>query len=316
MATRVQVKEITSWMSVEKYDVFESLTVEEVLSEIEFRTIFACEYDPNDDEEREQWKQLQKSLLQNIQSGAVVSKDIPEDILKVFHDESIELNEPVEFLVNGMSVISKDHHLKPHCSELSEDEAIQAFTMADLVTYYRHFANANIIQVGERQPTIKEGKIFSSVSALEEGSEYFEGEVVIKVNLASYTDDELLSEFKGLLKSWRSEVGMDEPESGNFRIGISTLKKILLYKLIPFIDLLLWEKVHERKISNELIARILFPLKPDSDVIGGTQVKDTIRPFVERFVNDNALQQVKFYAKKNDYLKNMRLSDVLKLSED
>ncbi len=109
---------------------------------------------------------------------------------------------------------------------------------------------------------------------------------------------------------------MDEPESGNFRIGISTLKKILLYKLIPFIDLLLWEKVHERKISNELIARILFPLKPDSDVIGGTQVKDTIRPFVERFVNDNALQQVKFYAKKNDYLKNMRLSDVLKLSED
>ncbi|EOF5130901.1 DUF6387 family protein, partial [Salmonella enterica] len=83
MATRVQVKEITSWMSVEKYDVIESLTVEEVLSEIEFRTIFACEYDPNDDEEREQWKQLQKSLLQNIQSGAVVSKDIPEDILKV-----------------------------------------------------------------------------------------------------------------------------------------------------------------------------------------------------------------------------------------
>ncbi|WP_407223082.1 DUF6387 family protein [Enterobacter roggenkampii] len=48
MATRVQVKEITSWMSVEKYDVFESLTVEEVLSEIEFRTIFACEYDPKE----------------------------------------------------------------------------------------------------------------------------------------------------------------------------------------------------------------------------------------------------------------------------
>ncbi|MNZ53158.1 hypothetical protein D3C78_710280 [compost metagenome] len=320
MAERVQVKEITEWMSVDKYHQFDLLTVEEILGEIEFRTIFLSGFYPKEDEAHDEWKALQTSILKQIQAGAIVSADISDTTFQVYQDASVardkEASEPIEFLSNGMPVMSAEHHLKKENPELSEDEAIQVFNMADLVTYYRHFVNVKVIEHGHRTSTINKGKIFSSVSADESGNEYFEGEVVIKVNLASYTDDDLLSEFKELLKSWRREVGFPEPEPSKSRVGISSLKKIAVYKVIPFLDLLLWEMVNDRRISNELIARVLFPLSSDSDVIGGSQIKDTIRPFVERFVYDNALQQVKFYTKKNDYLKSMRLSDVMKLSED
>ncbi|MGP3060505.1 DUF6387 family protein, partial [Serratia marcescens] len=75
------------------------------------------------------------------------------------------------------------------------------------------------------------------------------------------------------------------------------------------------EVIDGRKISNDLASRVLFPDDED-EVIGGQQVKDTIRPFVEKILNEDTYQLMKHYVKKNSYLKTMRLSDVMKLSED
>ena len=77
---------------------------------------------------------------------------------------------------------------------------------------------------------------FSSVSAIEDKSSEFEDEVVIKVNLASYTDDELLAEFKELLKDWRLDLDVEEPLASKIRVGNSTIKKIITYKVFPFLD--------------------------------------------------------------------------------
>ncbi|MDE9590817.1 hypothetical protein KKJ23_25090, partial [Xenorhabdus bovienii] len=64
----------------------------------------------------------------------------------------------------------------------------------------------------------------------------------------------------------------------------------------------------------ELYARLLFPLS-DGNVVGGVQIKDTVKPFVVIIVFGDLLRAMSFYIKKNEHLKNMRFSDIMKLAE-
>jgi len=319
MTKKVLPKEIKSWLSLKNYSVFQSLTIEEILREIEFRAIFLVDYRSQDEEANESWFLQKSRLLEEIMKGVTLSSDINE----LTFSESLEKlairdknsTEQIEFSVNGMPVISNHHGLKPNHGELSGDESITPFSMGDLASYYRFYLRHKHIVHGHRVSEINNGRIFSCVSAVEDGSAEFEDEVVIKVNLASFTDDELLAEFKELLKEWRLEMDIDEPQASKTRVGISTIQKILSYKVFPFMDLMLWEIINGRRISNELASRVLYPDDED-EVISGQQVKDTIRPFVEKIINEDSYPMLKHYVKKNSYLKTMRLSEIMKLSED
>ncbi|WP_338644226.1 DUF6387 family protein [Yersinia bercovieri] len=319
MAKKVAPNEITSWLILDNYEPFLALSIEDILMEIELRVMFLIEYAADSEESLDKWHEIESLMLSEIKKGLVFSSDISKLAFEQYFDndplDNEKLKEPREFLINGYPVISNEHELRAKEEELSEGDAISPFSLADLATYYRFYERFKYIDHGSRLSSINKGRIFSSVSAVEERSDNFSECVVMKVDIGSYSDDELLAEFKELLKEWRYELDVEEPEATRVRVGLSTLKKIYTYKIFPFLDLLLWEKVNGRKISNELVARVLFPLG-SHDVIGGQQIKDTIRPFVERIVNGYTHQQIKFYVKKNDYLKDMRLSEVLKLAED
>lgn len=317
MTKKVFAKEIKNWLTLKNYAVFQSLTIEQILLELEFRIMFLIDYRSEDEESNNEWLISKRLILDGIMNGAILSPEIselafPELPEKIAIREKNSL-EPIEYRINGMSVISNNHGLKPYQEELSGEESITPFSMGDLASYYRFYLRHKHIVHGERISEINAGRIFSCVSAVEDGSSEFEDEVVIKVNLASYTDDELLAEFKELLKEWRFELDIDEPQASKTRVGISTIKKITTYKVFPFLDLMLWETVNGKKISNDLASRVLFPDDED-EVIGGQQVKDTIRPFVEKILNEDSYQLIKHYVKKNSYLKTMRLSEVMKIA--
>ncbi|AWO80700.1 DUF6387 family protein [Serratia marcescens] len=319
MTKKVLPKEIKSWLSLKNYEIFQSLTIEQILLELEFRLMFLIDYTSDDEESNEDWIHTKTRLLEEIIKGTTLSSELSELAFPTFSENTAVRDknnpEPIEFRVNGIPVISNQHGLRPYQEKLSGDESITPFSMGDLASYYRFYLRHKHIVHGHRISEINDGRIFSCVSAVEDGSSEFEDEVVIKVNLASYTDDELIAEFKELLKEWRFELDIDEPQASKTRVGISTIKKIINYKVFPFLDLMLWEVIDGRKISNDLASRVLFPDDED-EVIGGQQVKDTIRPFVEKILNEDTYQLMKHYVKKNSYLKTMRLSDVMKLSED
>lgn len=319
MTKKVLPKEIKSWLLLKNYAVFQSLTIEEILREIEFRGIYFIDYTSEDEESNGEWLHAKTRILEEIMKGTVLSSEINEHVFSEFSEKiaSRDKNnpEPVEYRINGVPVISNQHGLRRYQEQLSGDESITPFSMGDLASYYRFYLRHKHINHGHRISEINDGRIFSCVSAVEDGSSEFEDEVVIKVNLASYTDDELLAEFKELLKEWRFELDIDEPQASKTRVGISTIKKILAYKVFPFLDIILWETINDKKISNDLASRVLFPDDED-EVIGGQQVKDTIRPFVEKMLYGDTYQLIKHYVKKNSHLKTMRLSDVMKLSED
>jgi len=319
MTKKVLPKEIKSWFSLKNYEVFHSLTIEQILLELEFRVMFFIDYTSDDEESNEGWLHTKASLLEQVMKGTILSADLSELAFPTVTENAAIRDkndpEPVEYRINGIPVISNQHSLKPYHEELSGEESITPFSMGDLASYYRFYLRHKHIVHGSRVSEINDGRIFSCVSAVEDGSSEFEDEVVIKVNLASYTDDELLAEFKELLKEWRFELDIDEPQASKTRVGISTIKKIITYKVFPFLDLMLWETINGRKISHDLASRVLFPDDED-DFVGAQQVKDTIRPFVEKILNEDTYQLVKHYVKKNSYLKTMRLSDVMKLAEE
>ncbi|MDE9445886.1 DUF6387 family protein [Xenorhabdus bovienii] len=329
---RVKPKEITSWFDISRYEQLLDLTVLEVIDDLKNRVFSLYDYEDEDDADDGSptlnIDEIRKSILKGLEKGLVnYNSLIIHDIISDLHDGSDEKNIPIikdesfdksqecEFIVNGHPIRCVDFFNKEYDEHSIEGESCNLFNIGDLVSYYRGLLRQGDIMEEVNKPVkVIGGNIFSSINKVGYLGDGFNDELVVKFNIGDYSDDELLTEFKGLLKIWRLGTEIDEPQKNNNRIGLSSLKKIFTYKVFPFIDLMLWEKINQKKISNELYARLLFPLS-EGNIMGGVQIKDTVRPFVEKIIFDDFLRYLSFYVKKNEYLKDMRFSDVMKLAE-
>lgn len=134
------------------------------------------------------------------------------------------------------------------------------------------------------------------------------------LNIRLLTDDEIVEHVKRMLPQWRKEYGISEPKIGSFRFGLSTIKKVVSSRIIPMLDLMLWAKRHDAKISYEQMSRLLYP--NDSEVIrGGSQIKDTDKPFAEKTLTREFERLFNIYLSKNDYMMDVRVADAMKMNE-
>ena len=78
MTKKVLPKEIKSWFSLKNYEVFHSLTIEQILFELEFRVMFLIDYTSDDDESNEEWLHAKTHLLEQVMKGNILSADISE----------------------------------------------------------------------------------------------------------------------------------------------------------------------------------------------------------------------------------------------
>ncbi|MEX9881391.1 DUF6387 family protein [Providencia rettgeri] len=321
---RAKGQDILSWFDISRYDELLDMTVENFISDVEFRSFLLYLGDDSDsmltrssmhDQRLDFIKGLKKgyihstaAYLHNIFDGngkedTSISEDMPEDIT---------------LMCNGYPIISRRFREYSDDS-YTEGMACTSFNVGDLISYYKALSRHEYIVEKNKGVVEVQGTSVSCpiVNVDYLSDHFFGGEIVIKCNLDEYSDDELVTEFKELIKYWRAEAGIDDPERANNRIGLSTLKKLITYKVIPFIDLLIWEMANNKKINNEMLARVLFPLtKSDSEIMSGVQIKDTIRPFVEKIIHEDLLREFLFFIKKNEHLQSMRFSDILKLAEN
>lgn len=115
-----------------------------------------------------------------------------------------------------------------------------------------------------------------------------------------FTDDEILAELKRLLPLLRARFGIVEPkQNSQKRIGISTVKNILNYRVLAFLDLKVWSMVSNCQFTNEFLARVLFPEPLENgDFVSGKNIAETRGPFVENFIlNDNFIRKMRIWAK-------------------
>lgn len=81
--------------------------------------------------------------------------------------------------------------------------------------------------------------------------------VICNIGLDNYTDDEILMALKRHLPSWREDLNIPEPTK-RF-IKESEINKIRDYRIIPFLDLMIWERDTGTAITKSVIAACVFP---------------------------------------------------------
>ncbi|AYM87331.1 DUF6387 family protein [Pseudoalteromonas agarivorans] len=80
--------------------------------------------------------------------------------------------------------------------------------------------------------------------------------VLCNIDLAGFSDAELVAHFQKSLVEWRELLGVPEPER---KVSTpSTIQKLKAFRIIPLLDLLIWELENDVKIKKSILAGLLF----------------------------------------------------------
>lgn len=113
--------------------------------------------------------------------------------------------------------------------------------------------------------------------------------MVLSLDL-SWPDEILLRDMSKLLPIWRQELGLQHESAECIANRFDVIKKkILDYKVIPMLDLMIWSKINDVAITNRVMALALFP---DGEY-DSTNIAQTIKPFIENFMSDFSIEKLK-----------------------
>ena len=80
------------------------------------------------------------------------------------------------------------------------------------------------------------------------------------------------------------------------------------------LDILIWAKIKKVRISDDRLSRLLYTDEDEeSEMRLPQQIKDTDRPLALKASTMDFIRQLHFFMNKNNHLKNVKISDVIKL---
>lgn len=194
---------------------------------------------------------------------------------------------------------------------------VRHMTVNDISRYEARLRDLELLQRVDYSSDAPSSPISKEVGArkLRDIDEFDDGHpLYLWLNIKFLTDDEVIEHIKRMLPQWRKEHSVGEPAIGSFRFGLSTVKKVINLRVIPMLDLLLWAKRNDAKISYEQLSRLLYP--NDSEVIrGGAQIKDTDKPFADKVLTREFDRLFNLWLSKNDYMIDTKVAEAMKMNE-
>lgn len=144
----------------------------------------------------------------------------------------------------------------------------------------------------------------------------FRDTVMVEIDLANGTDEEIAESLKAALPQWRKVRGIEADTSDSIRFGYGAIKKIINYRLIPMIDILVWSTLHKVRVSEDRLSRLLYTDDDDEEQTRlNHQIRDTDRPLAIKAASIPFIRQFHLFINKNSHLKNIRVSDVMKIAD-
>lgn len=132
---------------------------------------------------------------------------------------------------------------------LSSNEAVYPVSWGVLEHYYLRFKEK------EQKLSVKDNEQemikFSYSEFMGDSS------VICDIGLGNYTDDEILMALERHLPLWRKDLNVPEPPK-RF-IKDAEITKIREYRIIPFLDLMIWERDMGVVITKSVVAACVFP---------------------------------------------------------
>ncbi|MEN4519894.1 DUF6387 family protein [Pantoea agglomerans] len=202
-------------------------------------------------------------------------------------------------ILAGNPLISKRIDLDPHLAE--SQTHIRQVTFGHIESLRRSlemFSQESFVKGSDQLK--KEGReksLTQSMRAVVLGTN--ESRVYTFFDLESSSDDEIIGSLRALLPVWRKEYGIKGRKQEVF--GLGKILKLVDYRILPMIDLLMWAKLNDVSLSNTILSRVLYPKLTD-EVRGDEQLKDTDRPIATKAMSGETCKNIESYVNKNRHL--------------
>lgn len=140
--------------------------------------------------------------------------------------------------------------------------------------------------------------------------------VLLEIDLGSGTDEEIAESVKTALPQWRKIKAIEPDLSGAVRFGYGTIKKLITYRVMAMLDILMWAKIHKVRISDDRLSRLLYTDEDEEDETRlNHHIRDSDRPLANKAATISFIRQFNFFLNKNPHLKDMKVSEVMKIND-
>lgn len=267
-----------SWFKLENYNFIDSITIDQLLREFETRLFCYDLYDVDE--------YAESTIYSALYSDPYINRN--DNTISSDNSNFNSLSSKIMPFPDDCSLVPLNLHGFTKLAQLFLDEKILTSDIKNKLHYPKH-------------------EIFTHISKMTQGDNTSIFPLIIGCNIATYSDEEILKSMEKFLPIWRESLKVKEPKMPKVNIGIQSLKKIVSYRTLPMIDILLWCNVNSYTISDTLLSFLVFKDEfKDSYVI-----KDTIKPFTENIFTDKYLRLYKLFIEKNEHLKNITTSVLL-----
>jgi hypothetical protein len=111
----------------------------------------------------------------------------------------------------------------------------------------------------------------------------------VNIDLETSTNKEIIQAIKKSLPKWRKKTGLKEPEREQL-INETYKGKVLDYKVLPLIDLIIWQTINDKKFSRKALFSYLYKDYIKEEPITDKKYDEVIKPFVLRCVGSERLK--------------------------
>lgn len=132
----------------------------------------------------------------------------------------------------------------------------------------------------------------------------------ISFDIKYSSDEEIINALKVMLPVWRGDYQIKESKVEKF--GLAKIIKLIDYRILPMMDLLLWAKFKKISLTNTVLSRILYPRLTD-EIRGEEQLKETDRPLAEKALSGETCKSIENFINKNNHMEKILLSGLRSL---
>lgn len=242
-------KAVKEWFNIENYSVLNDLTVEQLFQEIENR-IIVYRMESRRDSMSYENRKIHDDYYDGLLEGKVIFGDV--------------FAEPEKALSSSYAVKPLTHK--------------GLWELAGYVATIDKCANPE----GKPLPNLEVSHY------LKEAEVNNNGLMLVQINLAETSSEEIINHLKVMVPEWKKQLNAPTPPVKNFRFGVSTIRKILDYNIIPMMDLLFWAQGEGVKIGMPQLTDFLYPDDFKGVVRGVDKVKSTDYPQAIAFLTKPA----------------------------
>jgi hypothetical protein len=254
------LKELPEWFNLDNYHSLESLTPNELQSQIEHRFFILNTLDGYDD---------------NGNSTPLYESFIGE------HRRDLEC------IWDGSVCIDEEYFGEPYFT------VITPLSSQDAISHY-HLLKDNGYFDGDNKSKYECDLLYFATNDLytenkkldPKGDSLFTNGYSVNIDLNTYTNKEILDYLKKSLPEWRKKTDCKQPTREQL-INKTYKRKVLQYKVIPLIDLITWQAIHGKKVSRKVIFSGVFNDYIQDEPISDKKYDEVVNPFIIKCVGEN-----------------------------